>query len=93
MMLGVVLRCRCQECRNLLAAECFDLLLSSHSRCDQPKQARLDAGLTQIEVAKALRKPQSFVSKIESGEGRVDVVDLSDFARLYRRNVSFFISG
>jgi len=56
------------------------------------KQARQQAGMTQIDVAKALRRPQSFVSKCESGERRVDVIELEDFARLYRKAVSFFLS-
>ena len=41
------------------------------------RQARVEAGLTQVDVAKKLKRPQSFVSKIESGEQRVDVVELS----------------
>lgn len=36
-------------------------------------QARLDAGLTQVEVAKKLKRPQSYVSKCEAGEQRVGV--------------------
>ena len=55
------------------------------------RDARREAGLTQVEVAKALRRPQSFVSKCESGERRVDVVELEDFARLYRKSLSFFL--
>lgn len=54
------------------------------------RKARLDAGLTQAEVAKALKKPQSFVSKCEAGERRVDFAELQDFARLYKRPLSFF---
>lgn len=38
-------------------------------------QARLAAGLTQQEIASRLAKPQSFVSKYESGERRLDVVE------------------
>ena len=56
------------------------------------KQARAEAGLTQVEVAKKLKHPQSFVSKIESGERRVDVVELSDLARVYRRPLDFFLT-
>ncbi|WP_325376188.1 helix-turn-helix transcriptional regulator [Dokdonella sp.] len=38
-------------------------------------EAREEAGLTQAEVAKRLRRVQSFVSKYELGERRLDVVD------------------
>ena len=41
------------------------------------KQARIDAGLSQQVVAGKLGKPQSYVSKIESGERRLDVADLA----------------
>ena len=40
--------------------------------------ARRDAGLTQIELANRIGKPQSFVSKYESGERRLDVVEFID---------------
>src|SRR2546423_1706200 len=52
------------------------------------KAARRDAGLTQVAVAKRLGKPQSFISKCETGERRVDVVELDDLARLYRKSIS-----
>jgi transcriptional regulator with XRE-family HTH domain len=45
------------------------------------RAARLDAGLTQVHVAKALHRTQAFVSKCESGERRIDPIDLLDFAR------------
>lgn len=38
-------------------------------------EAREQAGLTQAEVAKRLKRVQSFVSKYELGERRLDVVD------------------
>jgi len=37
--------------------------------------ARRASGLTQVELAESLKKPQSFVSKYESGERRIDVVE------------------
>ncbi len=40
------------------------------------RQARLDAGLRQADLARLLGKQQSFVSDIESGQRRVDVVEL-----------------
>jgi len=43
--------------------------------------ARKACGLTQTELAEQLRKPQSFVSKYERGERRIDVVELIEIAR------------
>jgi transcriptional regulator with XRE-family HTH domain len=40
-------------------------------------------GLTQAEVAQALGTTQAYVSKSESGERRMDAVELYDFARVY----------
>jgi transcriptional regulator with XRE-family HTH domain len=54
------------------------------------KQARLDAELTQEEVAKLLSRPQSFISKSESGERRVDFVELLHLAKIYKKPISFF---
>lgn len=39
-------------------------------------------GLTQAEVAKALGRHQPFVANIESGERRVDLVELLDIAAI-----------
>ncbi|MBM7416843.1 MULTISPECIES: helix-turn-helix transcriptional regulator [Nocardiaceae] len=44
--------------------------------CALLRQLRLDAGLTQVEVARRLGEPQSFVSKYESGERRLDIIEL-----------------
>jgi transcriptional regulator with XRE-family HTH domain len=38
--------------------------------------ARTAAGLTQMELARMLRQPQSFVSRYETGERRLDLVEL-----------------
>jgi len=47
------------------------------------RRARKKVGLTQTEVAKHFDTHASFVSKIETGERRVDVVELAEFCRLY----------
>ncbi|GHF60986.1 hypothetical protein GCM10017566_37970 [Amycolatopsis bartoniae] len=44
--------------------------------CELLRQLRHEAGLTQVQVAEALGVPQSFVSKYESGQRRLDVVEL-----------------
>jgi transcriptional regulator with XRE-family HTH domain len=40
------------------------------------RRAREDAGLTQVQLAEALERTQSFVSKVERGETRLDVIQL-----------------
>jgi transcriptional regulator with XRE-family HTH domain len=41
---------------------------------------RTDHGLTQVELAKRLDKPQSFVAKYEGGERRLSVIEFIDIA-------------
>ena len=55
------------------------------------KKARIDTGLSQVEVGKKLGFPQSFISKIERGERRLDVVELKKIAVVYNKPASFFI--
>lgn len=38
-------------------------------------QARVRAGITQLQLAQSLHKVQSFVSKVETGERYLDVLD------------------
>jgi transcriptional regulator with XRE-family HTH domain len=44
-------------------------------------RARKSAGLTQHELAKRLRRPQSFVAKYEGGERRVDVLEFIEICK------------
>lgn len=55
------------------------------------KEARTKQGLTQQEVAKSLGVGQSFISKIESGQYRLDIIQLQAFARLYKKSLSSFL--
>ncbi len=42
------------------------------------REMRREAGLRQADLAERLGKPQSFVSKVESGERRLDVLELRE---------------
>lgn len=44
-------------------------------------EARKAAGLTQVTLARKLARPQSFVSKYERGERRLDVIEFLDVAQ------------
>jgi transcriptional regulator with XRE-family HTH domain len=56
------------------------------------RQARKESGLTQMQVAARLGKLQSYVSKCEMGDRRVDVVELAEFATLYEKPIAWFVS-
>ncbi len=55
------------------------------------RRARNEADLMQVDVAKKLKKPQSYISKIERGERRVDVAELSILAKIYKKPLGFFV--
>ena len=55
------------------------------------KNARLEAGLTQVEAAKKLKRPQSYISKSEAGEQRLDIVEIKQFAKLYNKDINYFL--
>jgi transcriptional regulator with XRE-family HTH domain len=55
------------------------------------RQARTEAKLTQAEVAQLLGVTQSYVSKVESGQTRIDVISLKQFAKIYKKQVSWFL--
>jgi len=58
---------------------------------EQLKKARLESGLDQEKAAELLGKTQSYISKVESGQRRIDVVQLKEFAKIYKKEVDFFI--
>ncbi|MEE8059124.1 MAG: helix-turn-helix transcriptional regulator [Pseudomonadales bacterium] len=46
------------------------------------KELRKDeVGLTQVELSKILNRPQSYVSKYETGERKLDYVEISDICK------------
>jgi len=52
--------------------------------------AREEAGLTQVQLAELLDRPQTWVSKCEVGERRVDFVELEDWAAACRKTLDWF---
>lgn len=55
--------------------------------------ARKSAGLTQAELAVRLRCHQSFVARVESGERRIDVIELIVLARALRADASKLLTA
>lgn len=58
---------------------------------DQLIKARKQAKLRQQDAAKKLGRTQSYISKIEAGQRRIDTVQLKEFAAVYKKNIRFFI--
>lgn len=50
--------------------------------CRKLKEIRKERGLTQAQVAELLRRPQSLVAKIESGERKLDVCQFIDYLEI-----------
>lgn len=46
------------------------------------KRRRIDAGFTQVECSKALGRPQSFISDVERGSRRLDIVQIWDLCQV-----------
>jgi len=62
------------------------------------REVRKKAGLTQVQLSKLICKPQSYVSKYESGERRLDFIEtvavcescsitIGNFNRIYKKNL------
>lgn len=54
-------------------------------------EARKLAGLTQVELADRLKRPQSFVSKYERGERRLDVIEFCEVCRALEIDPAAFL--
>jgi len=54
--------------------------------------ARKAAGLTQTQVATRLSRPQSFVSKYERGERRLDLVEFVEVAKAIGINAALMVA-
>jgi transcriptional regulator with XRE-family HTH domain len=55
------------------------------------RTVRTEVGLTQAEVADRLEVPQSFVSKYESGERRLDLIELKQICKVLKISLVDFV--
>lgn len=54
-------------------------------------QLRASLGLRQTDLAKLLNVPQSFISKIESGERRIDLIELRVILKCFNTDITEFV--
>ncbi|RPI18655.1 MAG: XRE family transcriptional regulator [Ignavibacteriae bacterium] len=55
------------------------------------KQARIEIGLDQTDVARKLKTTQSYISKIEHGQVKIDIFLLKDFSKIYKKPLEYFL--
>ena len=55
-------------------------------------ELRESKNVTQVELARLLNKPQSYVSKVEILERRLDVIELSDWLKVLDKEITIFIN-
>ena len=55
-------------------------------------EAREQAGLTQRDVSEKMHMAHSFLSKCETGERRVDVIEFLQLAKIYSKPLDYFLS-
>ncbi|MGH9343785.1 MAG: helix-turn-helix domain-containing protein [Terriglobia bacterium] len=74
-----------RKARSMPLQEAYDAFL------ERLIAARREANLTQREVSALMGRPHTFLSKCESGERSVDVVELLQLAAIYQKPVSYFL--
>ena len=62
------------------------------SLIERLEKARLESGLSQKQAADLLKRTQSYVSKIESGQRRVDIIQLKEFSKIYNKSLDYFLN-
>ena len=55
------------------------------------RAARREAGMRQVDLADRLRRPQSYVSKYESGERRLDLLELRQICKALDISLEAFV--
>jgi transcriptional regulator with XRE-family HTH domain len=54
------------------------------------REMRIEAGLTQIELAALIEKDQTYVSKYESGERRLDILEVREICQAIGTSLEAF---
>jgi transcriptional regulator with XRE-family HTH domain len=55
------------------------------------RQVRLDASLTQLQLAEKIKQTQSYVSKYEGGEQRLDLIELEAVCKAVGISLTDFV--
>jgi transcriptional regulator with XRE-family HTH domain len=76
-----------RKARTARFQEAYDTLL------ERLIAAREKAGLTQHEVSKMMGRSPNFMTKCESGQRSIDVMELMELAQIYNKPVSHFFSS
>ena len=57
------------------------------------QRIRKERGLSQKEVAERINRTQYYVSRCETGDRRIDIIELSEFASVYNVSILIFFEG
>ena len=69
----------------------FAMNVEANKVCGQIlARMRLESGLTQVDLARTLGVPQSFISKVETGERALRLYEQFDYARALGIEISSF---
>ena len=55
-------------------------------------ELRESKNVTQVELARRLEKPQSYVSKVEILERRIDIIELIDWLKVFETEIADFLT-
>ena len=55
-------------------------------------ELRESKNVTQVELARRLEKPQSYVSKVEILERRIDIIELIDWLKVLETEIADFLT-
>ncbi len=58
---------------------------------DVLRAVRKEAGVTQVDAGQAFGSHASYISKCESGERRIDIIELAAFCKLYKVPLDDFL--